>query len=406
MVSTSIRQQVESLRKEIEHHNYRYYVLDAPEVSDGEYDQMMRRLERLERQYPELHDPNSPTQRVGASPLDLFETVPHTLPMLSLANGMDPNEVREFDQRVKRFLGTQNEIEYVVEPKMDGLAVELVYEGGFLTVGSTRGDGFNGENITQNLRTVRTIPLILQEQEIPVPEFIEIRGEVYMEIADFQALNRKQEELGERVFANPRNAAAGSLRQLDSRVTASRPLKIFTYGMGTARGVTFETHWEFLQTLPKWGFRVHPLIRRCDRIEEAIRFYNEMTGKREILPHEIDGVVIKVNRLDLQTTLGSVSRSPRWALAYKFPAHQAITRILDIVASVGRTGVITPVAELEPVWVGGAQISHATLHNQDEIDRKDVRIGDTVVVQRAGDVIPEVVEVKKDDGRGGALRDS
>ena len=318
MVSESIRREVESLRKEIEYHNYRYYVLDSPEISDAEYDQMMRRLEKTEREYPEIYDPNSPTQRVGAPPLDLFETVAHTLPMLSLANGMDADEVREFDQRVKRFLDKQEDIEYVVEPKTDGLAVELVYEGAHFTVGSTRGDGVTGENVTQNLRTVKTIPLILQEEEIPAPELIEIRGEVYMEIADLEVLNRKREEMGEPVFANPRNAAAGSLRQLDSKVTASRPLKIFCYGMGTARGATFKTQWEFLQTLPKWGFRVNPLIGRCEGIEETIRFYGEMREKREALPYEIDGVVIKVNRLDLQATLGQVSRSPRWAWLISF----------------------------------------------------------------------------------------
>ncbi|NIO05939.1 MAG: NAD-dependent DNA ligase LigA [Proteobacteria bacterium] len=396
MAEESIRKQLEALRKKIEYHNYCYYVLDAPDISDAEYDQLMRELEDLEKEHPELYDPNSPTQRVGAPPLDVFETVTHTIPMLSLANAMDETEAREFDQRVKRFLGTHEEIEYVVEPKMDGLAVELLYDEGKFAVGSTRGDGFTGENITQNLRTVKTIPLILQEGEMPVPELIEIRGEVYMEIEDFEVLNRRREALGEPVFANPRNAAAGSLRQLDSKVTASRPLKIFCYAMGTARGVTFETHWEFLQTLPKWGVRVNPVVRSCAGIEEAIAYYDEMTEKRETLPYEIDGVVIKVNRLDLQATLGQVSRSPRWALAYKFPAHQAITRVVNIIASVGRTGVVTPVAELEPVWVGGARISHATLHNQDEVVRKDVRIGDTVVVQRAGDVIPEVVKVLKE----------
>jgi DNA ligase (NAD+) len=395
-----MRKEVERLRKAIAYHNYRYYALDAPEISDSEYDQMMRRLEKLETEYSELSDPNSPTQRVGAPPLELFETVTHTIPMLSLANGMNADEAREFDQRVKRFLDSREDIAYVVEPKMDGLAVELVYERGRLTVGSTRGDGFTGENITQNLRTVRTIPLVLHERERPVPEYIEIRGEVYMEIGEFEALNRKREELGEPVFANPRNAAAGSLRQLDSKITASRPLKMFCYGMGIARGIAFETHWEFLETLPKWGLRVNPLTKRCAGIEEAIRFYEAMTEKRETLPYEMDGVVIKVNRLDLQARLGQVSRSPRWALAYKFPAHQSVTKILDIVASVGRTGIITPVAKLEPVWVGGVQVSHATLHNQDEVDRKDTRVGDTVVVQRAGDVIPEVIQVMKDRRTG------
>jgi len=401
VVPEPIRKEVKGLRKSIAYHNHRYYVLDAPEISDAEYDQMMRCLEKLEREYPELYDPNSPTQRVGAPPLEVFETVTHTVPMLSLANGMNEAEVREFDQRVKRFLGNHEDVEYVLEPKVDGLAVELVYERGNFSVGSTRGDGFTGEDVTQNLRTVKTIPLVLQEGEVSVPELIEIRGEVYMEIADFEALNRRRQKSGEQVFANPRNAAAGSLRQLDSTITAARPLKMYCYGMGVAKGIEFETHWEFLQTIAKLGLRVNrSRIRKCVGIDEATRFYDEIMEERERIPHEIDGVVIKVNRLDLQATLGEVSRSPRWALAYKFPAHQVVTKILDIIASVGRTGVITPVAQLEPVWVGGAQISHATLHNQDEIDRKDVRIGDTVVVQRAGDVIPEVVEVKKDRRTG------
>lgn len=401
MVPESIRRELEKLRKAIAYHNYRYYVLDSPEISDNRYDQMMRRLEELEREYPEIYDPNSPTQRVGAPPLDVFETVTHTLPMLSLGNGMNEGEVREFDQRLKRFLGNDEDIEYVLEPKIDGLAVELVYERGHFTIGSTRGDGFTGENVTQNLRTIKTIPLVLQQGEIPVPELIEIRGEVYMEIEDFEALNRRRQESGEQAFANPRNAAAGSLRQLDSKITVTRPLKMYCYGMGAARGIDFETHQEFLQTIAKLGLRVNSSrIRKCMGIDEAIGFYNGIVEERVRIPYEIDGVVIKVNRLDLQATLGEVSRSPRWALAYKFPAHQAVTKVHDIIASVGRTGVITPVARLEPVWVGGAQISHATLHNQDEIDRKDVRIGDTVVVQRAGDVIPEVVEVKRDRRMG------
>jgi DNA ligase (NAD+) len=401
VASVSKRKEVEALRQAIAYHNVRYYALDAPEISDVEYDQMMRRLEELEAAHPDLYDPNSPTQRVGAPPLESFEPVTHTVPMLSLSNGMNETEGREFDNRVKRFLDTEEEIEYVVEPKVDGLAVELIYERGNLTVGSTRGDGFTGENVTQNLRTIKTIPLVLQEGEIPVPELIEIRGEVYMEIRDFEALNKRQQEREERVFANPRNAAAGSLRQLDSKVTATRPLKMVCYGMGVVRGIDFKTHWEFLQTLPKWGLRVNRgLIRQCIGIDDVIAFYREIGEEREHVPYEIDGIVVKVNRLELQASLGEVSRSPRWALAYKFPAHQAVTKILDIVASVGRTGVITPVAQLEPVWVGGAQISHATLHNQDEVDRKDVRIGDTVVVQRAGDVIPEVVGAKRERRTG------
>lgn len=400
MADDSIRRKAENLRKKIEYHNYRYYILDAPEISDSEYDGLMRHLEDLEKEYPDLYDPNSPTQRVGAPPRDIFEPVAHRLPMLSLANAMDETEAREFDQRVKRFLSSQEAIEYVVEPKMDGVAVELVYERGTLVVGSTRGDGFTGEKVTENLRTVKTIPLVLQEGEIPAPELIEIRGEVYMEIKDFEALNRRREEQEEPVFANPRNAAAGSLRQLDSKVTASRPLKIFCYGSGMVRGIAFQTQWEFLHTVPKWGLRVNPLIRRCPGVDKAVEYYDELMNQRETLPYEIDGLVLKVNRLDLQVKLGQVSRSPRWALAFKFPAHQAVTTIVNIIPSVGRTGVITPVAELEPVSVGGAQISHATLHNQDEIDRKDVRIGDTVVVQRAGDVIPEVVSVMKEKRKG------
>jgi DNA ligase (NAD+) len=392
---------VGQLRKQIAYHNYRYYVLDAPEIADAEYDEMMRRLEELEKAYPELYDPNSPTQRVGAPPLEVFETVTHSMPMLSLANGMNEEEVREFDRRVKRFLGREEEIEYVLETKIDGLAVELVYERGTFVVGSTRGDGFTGENVTQNLRTIKTIPLLLQGEQTHVPELLEVRGEVYMDTADFEALNRRREAQGEPLFANPRNAAAGSLRQLDPRITASRPLKMYCYAVGLMRGIGFETHWDLLGFLPKLGLRVNSgMIRRCLGIGEAINCYRAVMAERDHIPYGIDGVVIKVNRSDLRAALGEVSRSPRWALAYKFPAHRAITQIVDILASVGRTGVITPVAVLEPVWVAGAQISHATLHNQDEIDRKDVRIGDTVVIQRAGDVIPEVVEVKKDRRTG------
>jgi DNA ligase (NAD+) len=381
------------LREAIEYHNYRYYVLDDPEISDAEYDRMMRELEKLEAEFPELRDANSPTQRVGAPPLEEFETVTHTIPMLSLANGQNEIEVREFDQRVRRFLGTDRDIAYVAEPKLDGLAVELVYERGNLVVGSTRGDGVNGENITQNLRTIRTIPLSLIGKEIPVPERLEVRGEVYMEIERFRELNKKREASGEPLFANPRNAAAGSLRQLDPAITASRPLNIFFYGMGEISGYTFKTHSEFLETLPYWGLRVNPLTKRCRNVDEAIGYYGDIAGERETLPFEIDGVVIKVDDLNLQSRLGVISRNPRWALAYKFRPKQETTKVLRIIPQVGRTGAITPVAVLEPVRVGGIEISRATLHNQDEIDKKDVRIGDTVIVQRAGDVIPEVVKV-------------
>jgi DNA ligase (NAD+) len=393
MEKDAIYRRTKQLREAIEYHNYRYSVLDDPEISDAEYDGMMRELEKLEKDHPELYDPNSPTQRVGAPPLEEFETVTHTISMLSLANGQNEDEVREFDQRVQRFLGTDRDIAYVAEPKLDGLAVELIYEEGNFVIGSTRGDGVNGENITQNLRTIRSIPLTLIGREIPVPERLEVRGEVYMDIQGFKELNKKREAVGDPLFANPRNAAAGSLRQLDPNITANRPLSIFFYGPGEIAGHTFETHWQFLNTLPRWGFRVNSLARRCRDIDEAIAYYDEISLRRESLPYEIDGVVIKVDKLDLQSRLGVISRNPRWALAYKFKPKQETTKVVDIIPQVGRTGAITPVAVLEPVRVGGIEISRATLHNQDEIDKKDVRIGDTVIVQRAGDVIPEVVKV-------------
>jgi DNA ligase (NAD+) len=393
MVTEAIRKRVEKLREEIEYHNYRYYILDQPEISDAQYDRLMRELEKLEEQYPELRTPNSPTQRVGAPPLEEFEIVRHTLPMLSLANAFDETEAKEFDKRVKKFLGTSSDIEYVTEPKLDGLAVELVYEGGQFVVGSTRGDGINGENITQNLRTIKTIPLQLIRKEVSIPERLEVRGEVIMQLKRFRELNQKREELGEPFFANPRNAAAGSVRQLDSKITAERPLEIYCYGIGEVRGRAFKSHWEILQTLSKWGLRINPTIQRCKHIEDVIGYYHEVNEKREKLPYEIDGIVIKVNQLDLQTRLGEISRSPRWALAFKFQPKQETTKIQDIIVQVGRTGALTPVAVMEPVKVGGVEVSRATLHNQDEINKKDVRIGDTVVIQRAGDVIPEVVQV-------------
>ena len=393
MATEAIRKRVEKLREEIEYHNYRYYVLDQPEISDAEYDRLMKELEEIEGRSPEFRSPNSPTQRVGAPPLEAFEIVRHSIPMLSLANAFEETEARDFDKRVKKFLGLIGNIEYVVEPKLDGLAVELVYESGHLVVGSTRGDGVNGENITQNLRTVKTIPLQLIRKEIPIPERLEVRGEVIMEMKKFQAFNRKREAMGEPLFANPRNAAAGSVRQLDSKITAERPLEIYCYGLGEVRGRTFKTQWEVLQTFPKWGLRANPHVRKCEGIDQVLHYYQEMTEKRETLPYEIDGIVIKVNHFDLQTRLGEISRSPRWALAFKFQPKQETTKILDIIVQVGRTGALTPVAVMEPVKVGGVEVSRATLHNQDEVDKKDVRIGDTVVIQRAGDVIPEVVQV-------------
>jgi DNA ligase (NAD+) len=393
MVSDAIRKRVEKLREEIEYHNYRYYVLDQPEISDAQYDRLMKELEKLEEQHPELRSPNSPTQRVGAHPLEEFEIVRHTIPMLSLANAFDESEAKDFDKRVKKFLGTSEDIEYVTEPKLDGLAVELVYERGRFLVGSTRGDGINGENITQNLRTIRTVPLQLIQKEISVPERLEVRGEAIMQVEKFKELNRKREEKGEPPFANPRNAAAGSIRQLDPKITAERPLEIYFYGLGEVIGWTFKNQWEILKTLPKWGLRTNPHVRKCKNIDEVLDYYHEMNEKRETLPYEIDGIVIKVNRFDLQARLGEIARSPRWALAFKFQPKQETTKIIEIRPQVGRTGALTPVAVMEPVKVGGVEVSRATLHNQDEIDRLDVRIGDTVIIQRAGDVIPEVVQV-------------
>jgi len=383
---------VQELRDQIHYHNYRYYVLDDPVISDAEFDRLMQELLRLEEQYPSLVTPDSPTQRVGAAPLEKFETVPHSLPMLSLENAFSEREAQEFADRLKRFLRTSEDFEYVVEPKMDGVAVELVYAGGQLKVGSTRGDGYRGENVTQNLKTIHSIPLKLLSRDLPVPDLLEVRGEVYMDLKDFHRLNEERLAKGEPAFANPRNAAAGSLRQLDPAITASRPLNIFCYGTGRVSR-SFQTHWEVLAALKAWGLRVNPLIDRRQGIEAAIRYHHELERQRHGLPYEIDGVVIKVNDLSLQERLGTKARSPRWALAYKFTATQATTRVKDIVVNVGRTGAITPMAVMEPVEVGGVTVSRATLHNEDEVARKDVRVGDTVLIQRAGDVIPEVVKV-------------
>ncbi len=396
-----VKEEIERLREEINYHNYRYYVLDSPVISDAEYDALFRRLVELESKYPHLITPDSPTQRVGAKPLEEFGTVRHTIPMLSLNNAFDPQEVIEFDERVKRFLGIDEEIEYVAEPKLDGLAVELIYEEGRFVKGATRGDGYVGEDVTQNLKTIKSIPLrVLRDSPNPVPRRLEVRGEVFMPIEAFEKLNKEREIKGEPLFANPRNAAAGSVRQLDPRITASRPLDIFCYGVGVVEGVTFSTHWEVLEALKGWGFKVNPHIRLCRGIEEALKYHDEMEEMRERLPYELDGVVLKVNSLELQERLGVLTRSPRWAIAYKFKPRQATTRIRDIVAQVGRTGALTPVAILEPVRVGGVTIERSTLHNQDEIDRKDIRIGDWVIVQRAGDVIPEVVAPVKDRRTG------
>jgi len=397
MVQGSIPQDVlarlNELREQINYHNYRYYVLDDPVVSDAEFDRLLKELTRLEEQYPELVTPDSPTQRVGAAPLEKFETVRHRQPMISLENAFSEAEAREFDERLKRFLRSSEDFHYVMEPKMDGTAIELVYERGRFTVGSTRGDGIRGENVTQNLKTIHTIPLQVLTRQEPAPELLEVRGEVYMDLEEFRKLNDQRLAQGEPAFANPRNAAAGSLRQLDPNITASRPLKIYCYGIGEVQGRSFSTHWEVLQTLKKWGFRINPLIERGVGIEAAIACHHRLEHQRHGLPYEIDGMVLKVDSLALQERLGAKARSPRWALAYKFAATQETTRVLDIVVNVGRTGAVTPMAVMEPVEVGGVTVSRATLHNEDEVARKDVRLGDWVLIQRAGDVIPEVVKV-------------
>jgi DNA ligase (NAD+) len=387
---------IEYLRSLIQYHNRRYYQLDDPEISDLRYDQLMQELIALEEALPDLVTPDSPTRRVGASPLEKFEPFRHDTPMLSLANAFTEADIRDFDSRIKRLLGQTDAIRFVVEPKMDGVAVSLIYERGVFKAGATRGDGTIGEDVTQNLRTLQTLPLMMALGEgalADLPERMEIRGEVYIEREAFRGLNRRRLESGEPVFANPRNAAAGSLRQLDSRITAKRPLNIFCYAVGQVRGRRFVSQWEILDALRHWGFPVNPHVREAPDIDACIAYYHRIDALRPALPYDIDGVVVKVDDLALQEELGAVSRSPRWAIACKYQAVQETTVIEDILVQVGRTGVLTPVAVMTPVRVGGVLVSRATLHNQDEIDKKDVRIGDTVIVQRAGDVIPEVVKV-------------
>jgi len=391
---------IANLRKEIEYHNKRYYQQDAPEISDAEYDRLMLELQKLEDRYPEEFSTESPTQRVGAAPLAKFASFNHPSLMFSLANAFSNEEIIEFDVRIKRLAETEN-ISYIAEPKLDGLAVNLIYKNGIFTQGATRGDGAIGEDVTQNLKTISTLPLKMQNTTgIPIPSFIEIRGEVYIRKEPFKKLNLRRIEEGEDPFANPRNAAAGSLRQLDSKISSRRPLNIFLYGVGLVYGINFSTHWDVLQTLCDWGFPVNPLIKQANNIQDCIDYFETIGTQRESLPYEIDGVVLKVNDLSLQAALGNVSRSPRWALACKFPAAQAITVVKEIIVGVGRMGTLTPVAIMEPVNVGGVMVSRATLHNEDEIIKKDIHIGDTVVIQRAGDVIPEIVKVIKEKRTG------
>ena len=387
------RQRIAELREQINYHNYRYYVLDDPEIPDAEYDRLLRELQRLEAEHPELVTPDSPTQRVGAAPLKEFREVRHEVPMLSLANAFSEEELRDFDRRAREKLGEES-IEYTAEPKLDGLAVTLMYEKGVLVLGATRGDGTTGEDITQNIRTIGTIPLRLLGKDYP--RVLEVRGEVFMTKKGFEALNRRQRQHDEKLFANPRNAAAGSLRQLDPRITAGRPLEFYCYGVGKVEGGRLPgTQDRILQSLRGWGVRINPANRLVHGVDECVAYHEEMLRRRDDLPYEIDGVVFKVNRIEQQEALGYVARAPRWAVAFKFPAEEEMTKLLDIDVQVGRTGKLTPVARLAPVYVGGVTVTNATLHNEDEIRRKDVRIGDTVIVRRAGDVIPEVVAVVK-----------
>lgn len=390
MADSEILARLTALRTEIRRHDYLYYVKDIPEISDTEYDRLFRELIDLERIHPTLVTPDSPTQRVGAPPLESLTKVPHEQPMLSLDSLVEQSEVRAFDQRMKRELETTS-VEYSVEPKFDGLSVELLYDHGIFTRGATRGDGMTGEDVTVNLRTIRSLPLQLQSQ-IGLPDHLAVRGEVYMRLDDFQTLNRGITERGDEAFANPRNAASGSLRQLDSRITATRPLVMTCYEIMAQSEPASPTHWDELEQLARWGLPVPERRRLCASIDDVMDFHRDMNSIRDELPYEIDGVVVKVNRRDWQDRLGMKSRSPRWAIAYKFTPRKEITVVQAIAVSVGRTGTLTPVALLKPVEVGGVTISRATLHNADEVARKDIRIGDTVKVERAGDVIPAIAE--------------
>jgi len=390
-VPKSVRARARKLHAELHEHNYRYYSRDDPLIPDAEYDQLLRELQSLEEQYPQLITPDSPTQRVGAVPLKAFGEVRHEQRMLSLDNAFSDDELLDFDRRVRERLET-DEVEYAAEPKLDGLAVSLLYRDGRLVRAATRGDGVTGEDVSQNVRTIASVPLKLAGRSIP--EVLEVRGEVYMSHAGFEALNQQAASAGQKLFVNPRNAAAGSLRQLDPAITARRSLEIFCYGVGqVSGGALAETHTDILAQLQGWHLRVYEDVQRVTGVSGCIAYYQHYEQQRERLPFEIDGVVFKVNRLQQQQSLGFVARAPRWAIARKFPAQQRETRVLGIEVQVGRTGALTPVARLEPVFVGGVTVTNATLHNEEEVQRKDVRKGDTVIVRRAGDVIPEVVRV-------------
>lgn len=389
-------EKIKKLRKIIEEHNYRYYILEDPSISDAEFDRLFRQLQDLENQFPEFKTLDSPTQRVGIVPASAFQTVKHEVPMLSLNNAFSEEEVYAFDQRIKQRTSFSDTVEYVCETKLDGLAVALVYEDGLLVRGATRGDGVTGEEVTQNIRTIASIPLRLRGKDYP--RILEVRGEVFLPLASFAAINERAQKEGQKVFSNPRNAASGSLRQLNPKITAERHLDFYGFSLGqVSDDFIFPVHHsEVLQRLKEWGIRISSETKTVKGVEACIAYYRQMEKRRDELPYEIDGVVYKVNNLQVQRELGYVSRAPRWAVAHKFPAREELTTVNAIEFQVGRTGIVTPVARLEPVFVSGVTVCNATLHNFDEAWRKDVRVGDTVVVRRAGDVIPEIVSVVKD----------
>lgn len=389
------KHRAEKLRNLLNEYSYHYYVLDAPLVPDAEYDRLFKELQKFEEEHPELITSDSPTQRIGEKPISYFRPIAHKIPMLSLDNAFNDEDVHNFDRRIHERLESDASIEYVCEPKIDGVAVSLVYENGVLVKAATRGDGITGEDILQNVRTISSVPLHLRGSDFP--KILEIRGEVYLSLEAFEQINARAKKTGEKVFVNPRNAAAGSLRQLDPKITASRPLNIFCYTVGEVSGGELpKKHWQILKKINELGLRINPEIKLVKNISECLTYFKQMAQKRASLSYEIDGVVYKVNDIALQEQLGYVSRAPRWAIAHKFPAAEEITKLLNIEFQVGRTGALTPVARLQPVFVGGATISNATLHNIDEVWRKDVRVGDSVIVRRAGDVIPEVVGIVKD----------